>query len=149
MLEAQLSGATGLPGTRRQLLEVLKRRGEARAEELAEALSVTVSGVPHRSRWPVYLTLAFAVAIALWGAWVASSGLTDDKQLAARRRELEARRSRGLAALAALDAQRRDGAVDEARYGQRRAQLFDQLERVYGELDGGGDLPGGGQGLAA
>ena len=43
MLEAQLSGATGLPGTRRQLLEVLKRRGEARAEELAEALSVTVS----------------------------------------------------------------------------------------------------------
>src|SRR6476646_3669966 len=43
VLEAQLSGATGLPGTRRQLLEVLKRRGEARAEELAEALDVTVS----------------------------------------------------------------------------------------------------------
>ena len=43
MLEAQLSSATGLPGTRRQLLEVLKRRGEARAEELAEALGVTVS----------------------------------------------------------------------------------------------------------
>jgi DeoR family suf operon transcriptional repressor len=43
VLEAQLSGATGLPGTRRQLLEVLKRRGEARADELAEALSVTVS----------------------------------------------------------------------------------------------------------
>ena len=43
MLEAQLSDATGLPGTRRQLLEVLKRRGEARAEELAEALGVTVS----------------------------------------------------------------------------------------------------------
>jgi hypothetical protein len=38
--------------------------------------------------------------------------------------------------------------VDEARYGQRRAQLLDQLERIYGELDGGGDLPGGGQGLA-
>ena len=43
MLEAQLSDVTGLPGTRRQLLEVLKRRGEARAEELAEALGVTVS----------------------------------------------------------------------------------------------------------
>jgi hypothetical protein len=39
------------------------------------ALSVTVSGVPHRNRWPVYLTLALAVAIALWGAW-------DRKQLA-------------------------------------------------------------------
>ncbi len=113
------------------------------------ALSVTVSGVPHRNRWPVYLTIALAVAIAMWGAWIASSGQADDKQLAAHRRELEARRSRGLAALAALDAQRADGTVDEARYGQRRAQLFDQLERVYGELDGGGDLPGGGQGLAA
>ena len=43
MLEAQLNDVTGMPGTRRQLLEVLKRRGEARAEELAEALSVTVS----------------------------------------------------------------------------------------------------------
>lgn len=113
------------------------------------ALSVTVSGVPHRNRWPVYLTIALAVAIAMWGAWIASSGQADDTQLAAHRKELEARRSRGLAALAALDAQRRDGTVDEARYGQRRAQLLDQLERIYGELDGGGDLPGGGQGLAA
>jgi hypothetical protein len=97
----------------------------------------------------VYLTLALAIAIALWGAWVASSGMADDKQQAARRKEMEARRSRGLAALAALDAQRRDGAVDETRYGQRRAHLLDQLERIYGELDGEGDLPGGGQGLAA
>ena len=113
------------------------------------ALSVTVSGVPHRTRWPVYLTLAIAIAIALWGAWVASSGMADDKQRAARRKEMEDRRSRGLAALAALDAQRRDGAVDETRYGQRRAHLLDQLERIYGELDGEGDLPGGGQGLAA
>jgi hypothetical protein len=113
------------------------------------ALSVTVSGVPHRHRWPVYFTIALAVAIAMWGAWIASSGQADDTQLAAHRKELEARRSRGLAALAALDAQRRDGTVDEARYGQRRAQLLDQLERIYGELDGGGDLPGGGQGLAA
>jgi hypothetical protein len=112
-------------------------------------LSVTVSGVPHRNRWPVYLTLVFAVAIALWGGWAASGGQADDKQLATRRRELETRRSRGLAALAALDAQRQSGAVDEARYGQRRAQLVDQLERIYGELDGDGDLPGGGQGLAA
>jgi hypothetical protein len=112
-------------------------------------LSVTVSGVPHRSRWPVYLTLAIAVAIAVWGAWMASGGEADDKQAAARRKELESRRSRGLAALAALEAQRRDGTVDEARYGQRRTQLLDQLERIYGELDTGGDLPGGGQGLAA
>jgi DeoR family suf operon transcriptional repressor len=35
--------AVALPTTRRALLEILKRRGEARAEELAEALGVTVS----------------------------------------------------------------------------------------------------------
>src|SRR5262249_5576358 len=108
------------------------------------ALSVTVSGVPHRGRWPVYLTLALALAIALWGAFAATRTRAEAQLEAAHRQELEARRSRGLAALAALDAQRREGAVDDARYGQRRAQLIDQLERIYGELDGG-DLPGGGQ----
>ena len=35
--------AANAPGTRRQLLELLKRRGEARADELAELLAVTVS----------------------------------------------------------------------------------------------------------
>jgi DeoR family suf operon transcriptional repressor len=34
-----------LPATRRALLEALKRQGEARADELAEALAITVSAV--------------------------------------------------------------------------------------------------------
>jgi hypothetical protein len=112
-------------------------------------LSVTVTGVPHRSRWPVYLTLVLAGAVVLWGLRMATAGQGDDQRQAGRRRELESRRARGLGALAALDAQRRDGTVDESHYMQRRAQLMEQLERIYGELDGSGDLPGGGQGLAA
>ena len=42
-MEVIPTSVSGQPGTRRQLLEVLKRRGEARAEELAESLGVTVS----------------------------------------------------------------------------------------------------------
>lgn len=43
MVETTL--ASSLPPTRRQLLQSLKLRGEARAEELAEELGVTVSAV--------------------------------------------------------------------------------------------------------
>ena len=112
-------------------------------------LSVTVTGVPHRSRWPVYVTLVFAGTVVLWGVRMATAGQGDDQRQAGRRRELESRRARGLGALAALEAQRRDGTLDESHYMQRRAQIMEQLERIYGELDGSGDLPGGGQGLAA
>ena len=66
------------------------------------------------------------------------------------RRRLEARRARGLAALAALDADHRAGRVLGGRpTDERRARLLADLERVYGALDGGGVPPGGGQGLAA
>jgi hypothetical protein len=64
-------------------------------------------------------------------------------------RRLETRRARGLAALAALDADHRAGRVPASAYEQRRARLLADLERVYGALDRGGVPPGGGQGLAA
>src|SRR5262245_18501841 len=43
VLVAELSGATGQKDTRGQLVEVLKRRGEARPDELAAAPGVTGS----------------------------------------------------------------------------------------------------------
>ncbi len=65
------------------------------------------------------------------------------------RRRLEARRARGLAALAALDADHKAGRLPAPAYEERRARLLADLERVYGALDRGGVPPGGGQGLAA
>jgi hypothetical protein len=79
--------------------------------------------------------------------WTAS----DAKQPkdAQRRRDLESRRERGLAALAAVDDERRAGLIEEGPYAEKRATVVFELERIYRELDAMGDLPGGDQGLAA
>jgi hypothetical protein len=52
-----------------------------------------------------------------------------------------------LADLVRLENQQRAGGIDAARYASRRAELFDQLERVYGELDQHAGVPG--EGLVA
>jgi hypothetical protein len=110
-------------------------------------LTITLRGLPHRSAVPLSLALAIAAGLVLWGLWAARTALRPEE--AARRRQLEDRRRRGLSALAALDEQQRAGAVDGPRYTDKRAVLLRELERVYRELDAMGDLPGGDQGLAA
>ncbi len=113
-------------------------------------LQLTLSGLPHKSRVPVYITLAIAGGLAVWGAWMAmSQSVASAAAQAARRRELEGRRDRGLAALAALERRHVARALEEDDYIEERRSLVVDLERVYGELDDRGGLPGGGQGLAA
>lgn len=113
-------------------------------------LQLTLSGLPHRSRVPVYLALAMAAGLVVWGAWMAmSQSEASAAAQAARRRELEGRRDRGLAALAALERRHAARALDEDEYIEERRSLVADLERIYGELDDRGGLPGGGQGLAA
>ena len=109
-------------------------------------LRLTLAGLPHKSPLPLYSALAVAVAVAGIGVWLAMTPPTrfDDGT-----QRLEARRARGLAALAALDADQRAGRVPQPAYEERRARLLAELERVYGALDRNGVPPGGGQGLAA
>ena len=109
-------------------------------------LRLTLAGLPHKSPLPLYTALAVAAAVAGIGVWLAMTPGTgsDDS-----RRRLEARRARGLAALAALDADHKAGRLPAPAYQERRARLLADLERVYGALDRGGVPPGGGQGLAA
>ena len=109
-------------------------------------LRLTLAGLPHKSPLPLYIALALAVVVAGIGAWLA---MTPGSSRGDGRRRLEARRARGLAALAALDAEYRAGRVPTATHDERRARLLADLERVYGALDRGGMPPGGGQGLAA
>jgi hypothetical protein len=116
--------------------------------EAGAPLVVQLEGLPYKSLTPVYVALALAtviVGVAVWfmlfpGQFEAAG---------ARRRALHERREKGLAALAALDAEHRGGRIDEAHYTIRRATLVAQLERVYGELDLEGATPPGGQGVAA
>lgn len=109
-------------------------------------LRVILNGLPHKSPVPLYTALALGVVIAGVGVWLA---LTRERNPDDGRRRLEVRRARGLAALAALDADHRAGRVQHPAYEDRRARLLAELERVYGALDQSGVPPGGGQGLAA
>jgi hypothetical protein len=113
-------------------------------------LSLTLSGLPHKSRLPIYLALTAAAGLVVWGLWmVGFASAPHSAHSTAHRRDLEARRARGLERLATLEAERASGVVDHAGYSSRHRALVEELERIYSELDETGGLPGGGQGLAA
>jgi hypothetical protein len=95
---------------------------------------LSLTGLPHHDRTPLWATLALVAAIIAAGVWLALSPEGSDAT-AARRHRLEARRADGLAALAALESERGEGRIDDATYAARRTALFGQLERLYAELD--------------
>lgn len=97
-------------------------------------LSVTLAGVPSRNRAGRFVAIAVAVLVLIGGIWGAATSTARTGDLA-RKSELEQRRTKLMADLVRLENQQRAGAVDPARYASRRSDLFDQLERVYGELD--------------
>jgi hypothetical protein len=111
-------------------------------------LVLQLDGLPYKSLTPVYVALALATAIVGAAVWfIIFPGRFE--AAGARRRALQERREKGLAALAALEAEHRAGRIDEGQYSARRATLVAQLERVYGELDLEGATTPGGQGVAA
>ena len=115
--------------------------------EAGAPFTLQLEGLPYQSRMPVYLALGLVGAIVAGALWFSlAPGEVD--AAGTRRRQLQRRREEGLAALAALEQQHRSGAIDEAQFARRRAGLMAQLERVYGELDADGGVPGG-QGVAA
>ena len=116
--------------------------------EAGAPLVLQLEGLPYKSLMPVYVALALATAIVGVAVWfMIFPGQFE--AAGARRRALHERREKGLAALAALDAEHRAGRIDEAHYADQRTTLVAQLERVYGELDLEGATTPGGQGVAA
>ena len=111
-------------------------------------LVLQLEGLPYKSLTPVYVAVALATAIVgVAVGFIVFPGRFE--ATGARRRALHERREKGLAAIAALDADHRAGRIDEPQYADRRAALVAQLERVYGELDLEGATTPGGQGVAA
>jgi hypothetical protein len=106
-----------------------------------ETLTITLSGLPHRSTIVRDIGLGVGVLMLLVGLWAAVSGPRERRH---QLQELTKRKDKLLADLVALEEQHRQHRVDERKYVSRRQALMTQLERVMGELD-----RGGGEGVAA
>jgi len=115
--------------------------GSGAVLEPGKPLSVALAGVPSRSRMGRNVTIVLALLVLIGGLWAAATTPARTGDLA-RKAELEQRRSKLMADLVRLESQYRAGTGDPARYAARRSNLFDQLDRVYGELD----QPTGGRG---
>jgi hypothetical protein len=102
-----------------------------------EALSVTLTGLPTRARWPRTLALALAAGVLAAGVWASVAVGDEAGRAAARRRALRDRRDRLFADLVRLEEAHRAGRLEGPGYEARRRELVAELERVYGELDEG------------
>ncbi len=96
-------------------------------------LVLSLTGLPHHSRAPLWIALGLASVLVGVGAWLAWSPRA--AALESGRERLESRRADGLAALAALEQAHRSGTIDEREYASRRVALLRTLEAVYAQLD--------------
>jgi hypothetical protein len=108
--------------------------GQGGAIKAGDTLTLTLTGLPHRPAWPRNIALLLSAVIIGAGIWGTVRG-TVSPRLAARRGQLQTRREKLYADLAALEAQRRAGSVNPSAYASRRADLVTSLEGVYAELE--------------
>lgn len=107
---------------------------------------IQLSNLPVHSTTPRNVGLGLALAVFVFGGWLAFSGRTSHKDA---RRRLTQRRDALLAELAQLERRKRAGTLD-ARALARHEKMVAELEQIYGELDAAQTGPqGGGEGLAA
>jgi hypothetical protein len=113
-----------------------------------QELAMSFNGLPSRSHWGRYTSVALAFLVLALGVYGAMSARSTSGDLA-RRAQLAQRRSTLMADLVRVEEQHRAGTLDDGRYATRHGDLVDQLERVYGELDQQIGPTGHGQGSAA
>ncbi len=101
-----------------------------------QAITLTLSGLPHHSAVPQWTTLTIAIIIIGAGAWAASRSAATEPTHAAEHKRLIARREKLLADLVRIEHDYRNGRLDSARHAARREELIGALEPVYAALDG-------------
>jgi hypothetical protein len=116
-----------------------------------QPMMLEISGVPHHSAAPRYVTLLLAAAIVVVAAWSSRPRGQDEAEDAAERKRLMSKRDRLLNDLVRLEHDRRSDRVDPHRSATRREELMAALERIYGALDSddAGPAPVDRAGLAA
>jgi len=107
--------------------------GQGGALKAGDSLTLTLTGLPHRSRWPASVALVIAAVILGAGAWGAARGRKAEPS--SRRAQLQARREKLFSELTALEEQRRKGTVDARVYATRREHLVTALEDLYAGLE--------------
>jgi hypothetical protein len=100
-----------------------------------DTLTVTLTGLPHRSTTVRDVGIAAGVLVLLAGLGAALARPRGDRDHVLL---LQQRREKLLSDLVALEEQWRQHRIDERKYTTRRQSLVAQLERVLGELDQGG-----------
>ena len=108
--------------------------GTGAALAAGQQLTLTLTGLPNRSRFGRNVSLGLAVLLLLAGAWAAMSAKNASGDVS-RRAALVERRDRLMADLVRVEEQFRAGTIDARRHAARHEELVTQLERVYGELD--------------
>ncbi|HSL21598.1 MAG TPA: hypothetical protein VK886_08680 [Vicinamibacterales bacterium] len=109
----------------------------AKATPANTPLDVRIDGVPSHPAWPRVLALTLAFGILAAGAWGAATAGRRAAARAAAARQLQTRRDKLIADLAALEQRRRSGGVSPQQYERRRREIMEDLEQVYGDLDAG------------
>ena len=107
--------------------------GQGGALKAGDSLTLTLSGLPHRSTWPATLAIFIAAVIVAAGAWGAARARTAEPST--RRAQLQARREKLFSELTTLEEQRRKGTVDARVYATRREHLVTALEDLYAGLE--------------
>jgi hypothetical protein len=102
--------------------------------QAGQPLSLTLSGLRHRSPVPRYVALTLASLIGAVGLVLVlrPGAVTSD---ASERKKLAARREKLLQDLARAEQDHRRGRIDAARYAERRETLIASLEHIYRALD--------------
>jgi hypothetical protein len=108
--------------------------GQGSTVKAGDTITMTLSNLPSRASWPANLALFISAIILIAGAWGATRRSASPKQTA-RQANLQARREKLFAELAALEEQRRKGSVDSRAYATRREQLVTALEDLYAGLE--------------
>jgi hypothetical protein len=107
--------------------------GDGGMVKAGDTVTLTLSALPYRAVWPRNLALAISVIVLAAGAWAATRGASP--QQASRRQQMNTRRDKLFAELAALEEQRRKGGLDARVYATRREQLVTALEDLYAGLE--------------
>jgi hypothetical protein len=119
--------------------------GSGGAVPAGSALTIQITGLPVHSTTPRNIALGLAVAIGLFGLYLALPRGTGSRESRSRLME---RRDALLTELARIEERVRNGAGASAKDAARRQHLVAELEQIYGELDEASPR-GGGEGLAA